>query len=156
MHTFCTSATMSKGLKPMSHLSFNVSVAYALAKVERSKRTCMPNARVKNLGKLHYIIAWSRHGNMNHRVCVICGKIRQWYCPTCQETVCMGHCFVIHHSSGVCKKKMSFILLWFCMLISCFVEWLSFGLQGCWSVYVWEGEQPLGGALFPNSRNHMH
>jgi hypothetical protein len=74
----------------MSRLSFCVSVPYALVKVQQTMRTCMPKERIKNPGKIHYNMAWSRHKKRK--------KIQQWYCPTCHETVCMDACFVIHHS----------------------------------------------------------
>jgi hypothetical protein len=33
------------------------------------------------------------------RRCVVCKKIQQHYCPTCREAMCMGKCFVKHHSN---------------------------------------------------------
>jgi hypothetical protein len=71
------SAMLGRGLKPMSHLLFCVSVVYALVKVQRSMRTCMPKARVRNPSKIHYSMAWSGHEKRKRRKCVICQKIRQ-------------------------------------------------------------------------------
>ena len=48
---------IERGKKPMDHLSFNVSVAYALTKLARKKRTCMPHAHVRNPGGIHYTMA---------------------------------------------------------------------------------------------------
>lgn len=49
------------GIKLMSHLTFNLSVAYALIEVSRAKQVCMPNAEVRNPGDIYYSMAWSGH-----------------------------------------------------------------------------------------------
>ena len=97
--TLYVTAMKERGLKPLSHLAFNLSVAYALTKMRMVKRTCMPKAKVRNPSGLHYSAQWSGHGNRKRRACVVCTKVQQFYCPTCQEAMCLGKCYVKHHSN---------------------------------------------------------
>lgn len=92
-------AMVSRGTQPISHLHFYVEIANILTEVPTAKPTCMPDAHVPNPGKLHYTMAWKGHEGRLRRVCVVCKRRRQWYCPTCNVSVCMGNCFVIHHSN---------------------------------------------------------
>lgn len=98
-YTLYVTAMNVRGIKPLSHLCFNLSVAYALTKVPKVKPTCMQKAKVRNRGGLHYSMAWSGHGTRKRRACVVCRKVQQFYCPTCQEAMCLGNCYVKHHSN---------------------------------------------------------
>jgi hypothetical protein len=81
----------------MSHLKFNVVLARVLIKKGASfttKTTTMVGASILNPKGLHYSMQWTRTSRRK-RLCVVCKKQMNWYCPTCDDViVCFGACFV--------------------------------------------------------------
>lgn len=76
----------------MSHLKFNKEVDKALMECGKKLKpmgTCVPGSIVENPHNIQYSTQW--RGEKKRRLCVVCGKRRQWGCPTCMNmAICIG------------------------------------------------------------------
>jgi hypothetical protein len=89
------------GESVMSRVKFHYDVATKMCTSSVQRRRVIPHrAGIPNPDALHYTLFWTRsEGKVTRRKCVVCRKRQQFYCPTCGDIpVCMGNCFVAHHS----------------------------------------------------------
>ena len=89
------------GESMMSRIEFHYEVATKMCTSSVQRKHAIPHrADIPNLDALHYTLFWTRsEGKVTRRKCVICGKRQHFYYPTCRDIpVCIGNCFVAHHS----------------------------------------------------------
>jgi hypothetical protein len=93
---------LGKLVETISHLKFNVALARAFVKEGNCftpKAITMVGACIMNPKGLGYSKQWTRTSR-RRRLCVVCKKKVNWYCPTCDDTtICFGAYFVKLHST---------------------------------------------------------
>jgi hypothetical protein len=94
---------LSKFVKAMLHLKFNVTLARVLIKLKHSSYSIiimMVLIYLLNLTKLHYPMWWIG-SSRRRRLCAMYKNKTNWYCPSCEDvTICLIVFFVKLHNTS--------------------------------------------------------